>query len=221
MKRWTYIGVIFLLLIITLFSLDSKDGETSERMEKELEVESLFLPADVSEERTEPITHIVLHFSSNAGIDHSDPHDVHAVRQIFIDYGVSSHYIIDRDGTIYELVSNDRVAYHAGKGRIPNEPQYTDRLNHYSIGIELLAIGTKEEMASMIDEETYDKIAEEHLGYTDEQYDALDALIDVLVTRHPQLEKTRNHIIGHDEYAPDRKTDPGSLFDWGKIELEK
>jgi len=219
MKRSMYIVLFIVLLSFITSSLFTKNDESLSQSDPEIDVEKRFLPDEASEERVEQITHVVIHFSSNAGIDYKNPHDVEAVRQIFIDYDVSCHYMIDRDGTIYELVPDDRVAYHAGKGEIPKEPQYTDRLNHYSIGIELLAIGAKEEMASMIDAETYDKISEEHIGYTDEQYEALDALIDVLVARHPTLEKTRDHIIGHDEYAPERKTDPGSLFDWGKIGL--
>jgi N-acetyl-anhydromuramyl-L-alanine amidase AmpD len=37
--------------------------------------------------------------------------------------------------------------------------------------------------------------------------------------RHPEVAPARTHIIGHDEYAPGRKTDPGELFDYTQIGL--
>lgn len=204
-------------LVQTLHKMEKSD----EVIERSVAVKPLFLPDDVSEERTEEITHIVLHFSSAVGHNYNDPYDIHTIRHIFIDYGVSCHYMIDRDGTIYELVPEDRVAYHAGKGTLPDKKHYEDRLNQFSIGIELLAIGTKEEMGLMIDEETYDKIAREHIGYTEAQYEALNELITDITLRYDTLEKTREHTIGHDEYAPDRRTDPGSLFEWEKIGLQQ
>jgi hypothetical protein len=51
--------------------------------------------------------------------------------------GVSSHYLIDRDGSIYELVDESRESWHAGyslhKGR--------ENVNDFSIGIELVNDG--------------------------------------------------------------------------------
>jgi hypothetical protein len=51
--------------------------------------------------------------------------------------GVSSHYLIDRDGSIYELVDEARESWHAGyslhKGR--------ENVNDFSIGIELVNDG--------------------------------------------------------------------------------
>lgn len=47
---------------------------------------------------------------------------------------VSAHYIIDRDGTIYELVPPDRVAWHAGVSTFGGRAN----VNEFSIGIELV-----------------------------------------------------------------------------------
>ena len=174
------------------------------------------LPLANSEIRVEPTTHIGLHFSSNALAKPHDPYQVDDVYNVFRDYGVSAHYIIDRAGQIYQLVYEDRVAYHAGEGIIKGYPEYDLGLNHYSIGIELLAIGTREEMIPIIDEVNFNKIDPSLIGYTEEQYATLTILIDDIIDRNPRVQKNRLHVVGHDEYT-DRKTDPGSLFDWEKV----
>ena len=51
--------------------------------------------------------------------------------------GVSSHFVINRNGKIYRLVEDNKIAWHAGKscwGRCKN-------LNKNSIGIELINKG--------------------------------------------------------------------------------
>ncbi|WP_449540271.1 N-acetylmuramoyl-L-alanine amidase [Ferdinandcohnia sp. Marseille-Q9671] len=175
------------------------------------------LPLDHSEARTTDTTHIMIHFISNAAANPRDPYNVNDVYSIFEDYGLSVHYMIDRSGQIYQLVSENRVAYHAGKGSLPNLPRYENKMNDYSIGIELLAIGTKEEMTAIMPENTYNQIDSSIAGYTDAQYQSLQVLITDIVKRNPLIHSNRQHIIGHDEYAPGRKTDPGSLFDWSRI----
>src|SRR5699024_2857280 len=192
--------------------------ETKERGNKSsIPTIDLFLPNANSESRDKPVTHIVMHFTSNAAISPKNPYDVQEIHKTFIDYGVSAHYLIGRDGQIYQMVPEERVAYHAGKGHLEQLPQYKDHLNHYSIGIEVMAIGTKEEMGAMMEDSFYDSIPKSYIGYTEAQYQAIRHLIDDIVTRNPGIKKSRNHIIGQDEYAPERKTDPGSLFDWSKI----
>ena len=176
------------------------------------------LPFSNSEIRVEPTTHIVLHFSSNAIHKPEDPYQVTDVYHILKEYGVSAHYIIDRSGEIHQLTYEDRVAYHAGEGIIQGYPEYNLGLNHYSIGIELLAIGTREEMIPIIDEVNFNKIDPSLLGYTEEQYATLTILINDIIERNPGISKNRLHVVGHDDYT-DRKTDPGSLFDWKKIGL--
>ncbi|MEH7382188.1 N-acetylmuramoyl-L-alanine amidase [Bacillus sp. JJ1533] len=175
------------------------------------------LPLDNSEKRSKEITHLMIHFISNAALKPEEPYNVDDVYSIFEEYGLSVHYMIDRAGEIYSLVPEDRVAYHAGKGSLPDFPDYENKMNHYSIGIELLAIGTKEEMSSIIDEGIYNRIDPTLAGYTDAQYQSLKLLVDNILKRNPSILRDRRHVIGHDEYAPGRKTDPGRLFDWSKI----
>jgi N-acetyl-anhydromuramyl-L-alanine amidase AmpD len=175
------------------------------------------LPQKNSEERITPITHIVFHFTSNAAQNPENPYNPNNIRETFLDYGISAHYMIGREGEIYLLVPENRIARHAGKGDLKDFPHYKDELNKYSIGIEMLAIGTKEEMNSMVPAKTYDAIPRPHIGFTEAQYQSLQNLVSDIVNRNPAIKKDRAHIIGHDEYAPNRKTDPGSLFNWTEI----
>jgi N-acetyl-anhydromuramyl-L-alanine amidase AmpD len=134
-----------------------------------------------------------------------------------MEYGASCHHVIDRVGEIYAFVPENRVAYHAGKGKLSEYPEYENKLNEYSIGIELLAIGTEEEMLKIIDKKAFDLVKPSDRGYTEAQYDSLNWLINDMLSRNSYVKKDRKHIIGHDEYARGRKTDPGSLFKWDKI----
>lgn len=90
-------------------------------------------------------------------------------------------------------------------------------MNEYSIGIEMLAVGTRDEMLPIMSGKTYDLISPSNIGYTDAQYRSLNRLLDGIPQRHPTIQRDRQHIVGHNEYAPGRKTDPGKLFDWSRI----
>ncbi len=105
---------------------------------------------------------------------------------------VSAHYLIAKTGEIYKLVPENKAAHHAGishwRGR--------DSLNQYSIGIELDNPG---------------HAAGKLKPFPDVQIEALIALIRDIRTRHKIHDW---NIIGHSDVAPDRKKDPGELFDW-------
>ena len=49
----------------------------------------------------------------------------------------SAHLVIDRNGSIVQMVAFNRRAWHAGKSRWGN----LENINHYSIGIELVNAG--------------------------------------------------------------------------------
>ena len=89
--------------------------------------------------------------------------------------------MIGREGEIYLLVPENRIAHHAGKGDLKDFPHYKDQLNKYSIGIEMLAIGTKEEMNSMVPADTYESIPEPLIGFTEAQYQSLNRLVNDIV----------------------------------------
>ncbi len=100
---------------------------------------------------------------------------------------VSSHYLIGDDGHIYQLVDDDKRAWHAGGG---SWGTITD-LNSTSIGIE-------------IDNERGEP-------YTDAQIASVIRLLDDLCTR---LHIPHTQVIGHSDLAPTRKVDPGARFPW-------
>lgn len=104
---------------------------------------------------------------------------------------VSSHYLIDEDGSIFCLVPEEHRAWHAGRSFWRGE---TD-INSRSIGIELVNPGHE-------------------FGYRafpDAQIDALIQLSLGIVKRHPIPPR---NVVGHSDIAPSRKQDPGELFPW-------
>ena len=129
---------------------------------------------------------IILHTSYNAGS--GDIFDKDKVIAQWKDYGVSPHYMIDRAGNVYQLVADQNIAYHAGISELPDG---TTNVNDASIGIEI--INSKD------------------LKFTDAQYAALNDLIVILKKKYPI-----KFILGHDEIAPNRKTDPWNI-DWKKV----
>ncbi len=169
---------------------------------------------DYSWEREFPPEFVVIHFTSNVVNDRANPYDMTAIRKIFEDGEVSIHYIIDRGGEVYCYIPEDRAAWHAGRGEWADE-KYTDNMNRYSIGVELLAVGSSRDMASYLHEWEYDALEPEDIGFTDAQYEALAALVRDICERN-NIPLDRDHIIGHGEYSP-TKTDPGELFDWERI----
>jgi AmpD protein len=104
---------------------------------------------------------------------------------------VSAHLFVDRRGAITQFVRFDHRAWHAGQS------SYRGRsgCNDYSIGVELE--GT--------DEASYEPI----------QYQVLADIAACLMRRYPRL--SLSGIVGHQEIAPGRKTDPGASFDWPRL----
>jgi len=115
----------------------------------------------------------------------------HPYFQEIADLRVSSHLLVRRDGELVQYVPLIKRAWHAGESCYKNRSQCND----FSIGIEL---------------EGADNIA-----YTDEQYDVLCTTIAALRTTVESLRDAP--IVGHNEIAPDRKTDPGPAFDWRRF----
>jgi N-acetylmuramoyl-L-alanine amidase len=107
---------------------------------------------------------------------------------------VSAHYMIDEDGTIWQLVPEDRRAWHAGRSFWAGE---TD-INSRSIGIELVNPGH----------------GASYRPYPDAQMRALEALAHAICDRHPI---PSHRVLGHSDVAPGRKLDPGELFDWRSL----
>ncbi|HEV7265360.1 MAG TPA: N-acetylmuramoyl-L-alanine amidase [Falsiroseomonas sp.] len=104
---------------------------------------------------------------------------------------VSSHYVVEEDGAVFRLVAEERRAWHAG---VSSWRGHT-LLNGRSIGIEIVNPG------------------HEH-GYRPFPALQMAAVADLcleILARHPI--PARN-VVGHSDVSPDRKEDPGELFDW-------
>ena len=129
---------------------------------------------------------IVIHFTEQESVQQS----LDTLRGRNSGGPVSAHYLIGADGTRYQLVSDERRAWHAGAG---SWGPFTD-LNSASIGIELDNDGKS--------------------PFAEAQMQSLLVLLDDLCTR---LRIPRSQIIGHQDSAPTRKPDPGPLFPWKRL----
>jgi N-acetyl-anhydromuramyl-L-alanine amidase AmpD len=172
-----------------------------------------------SQEREGEITHIVLHFTSNVIENPQNPYDIQETFDFYLENEVSVHYFIDRDGTVHAAVPEERTAWHAGRGELEDFPHYKNRLNHHSIGIEILGIGSLNDMEQYISEEEYSGLNPEFIGFTRAQYAAVNELVNDIIGRHPAIQPNRKHVIGHSEYSSIGKTDPGELFDWSELDF--
>ena len=119
------------------------------------------------------------------------PPDAHPYFRTIASGRVSAHALIRRDGQIVQYVPFGERAWHAG----PSQYRGRSACNDFSIGIELEGADT--------------------LAYTDPQYEQLAAVIKALLAAYSTL--SREHIVGHSDVAPGRKTDPGASFDWDRL----
>ena len=179
-----------------------------------LTVEDFLIFEDSSSFREEKVELVMIHFTSAVMLDRENPYDYDLVRGIFVENRLGIHYLIDRDGTIYCFLPESRAAWHAGKGSYGDE-KYTDKMNQYSVGIELMGIGSQEDMSIYLHPEEYGQLRDDLIGFTDAQYAALAALVQDICQRN-DLPAEREYIIGHQAYNP-AKNDPGELFDWDRL----
>jgi len=134
-------------------------------------------------------------------------------------FQVSAHLIIGRQGEIMQLVPFNRVAWHAGKSAW----QGLENLNQYAIGIELVNAGyvTRTEDGKWVNwfgDEMDERQLIEMKHKNDEQYRHWEiypeAQLSTALTVSQLLIQTYDliDILGHDDIAPHRKTDPGPAF---------
>ncbi len=106
-------------------------------------------------------------------------------------FKVSCHYLINRDGKVFNMVKEENTAWHAGKSKWK---KYKN-LNKNSIGIELVNRGHRYGYQS----------------FTNKQIRVLVKLCKKLKRKY----RIKNRfILGHSDVAPLRKIDPGEKFPW-------
>lgn len=145
------------------------------------------LPSPNWDERTLPVTMVVLHYTEmerEAALQRlTDP-----------EAQVSAHYFISEQGEVVRLVPEGKRAWHAGRSYWRG----LHDVNSASVGIELdnpgHALGYREFPAAQID--------------------ALLPLLADIVRRH---NIPRANVVGHSDVAPARKIDPGELFPWDRL----
>ena len=111
-----------------------------------------------------------------------------------IEAKVSAHYVIKANGEVFRLVEDQYTAWHAG---VSNWQNYSG-INEYSIGIEL-----------------------DNLGYADYPIAQMQSCISLCNQLIEQYNIPRTNILGHSDIAPNRKIDPGPLFDWSYLAQHK
>jgi AmpD protein len=102
---------------------------------------------------------------------------------------VSAHFYIRRNGELWQFVSANDRAWHAGASRYRGRSNCNDD----SIGIELEGI--------------------EGGLFEDSQYETLAVLCAAIWQHYPIV-----HIAGHEHVAPGRKADPGDGFNWLRLQ---
>jgi AmpD protein len=152
-----------------------------------------------SSERYDDIELIVIHCISLPEGEYNNNHpkdlflnkldlSIHPSFETLKNLKVSSHLLINRDGSFQQFVPFNKCAWHAGQSSFEGK----EDCNNFSIGIELE--GTINE------------------SFTDQQYTILNEIIGLLRREYPV-----KNIVGHSEIAVGRKKDPGPYFEWKRI----
>ncbi len=115
---------------------------------------------------------------------------IHPYFETIKDLKVSAHLLIRRDGQVVQFVPFNKRAWHAGRSEFKGEIECND----FSIGIEMEG--------------------SDHINFEHCQYDTLAKVTSLLMYAYPDISMER--LVGHNEIAPGRKTDPGVSFNWSK-----
>lgn len=143
----------------------------------------------------------------------------------------SAHFVVERDGTVTQMVETNRKAYHAGVSTWKNQTG----LNSNSIGIEIVnpgilvargdladliyKDGSKKKivasfpLADCVEKSTPDHGSGYWMPYTGAQIAAVKLLCTLLVEEYPDV----NEIVGHWQISPGRKIDPNPLFPFREV----
>ena len=140
------------------------------------------------DERALPISMVVLHYTE------METPEAALERMCDPETKVSAHYLITEAGEVIRLVPEGKRAWHAGQSFWRGHKD----VNSASIGIELDHPGHK-------------------YGYRPFAEPQMKALLPLLARIVRQHDIPRANVVGHSDVAPQRKIDPGELFDWERL----
>ena len=133
-------------------------------------------------------SHVILHYTGTRDAAHANGYFMN-------EYPgkppVSTHYMVDEDGSVTMYVPEDKRAWHAGKSYWRGE----EDLNSLSVGIEIVNPGHE-----------YG-----YRAFPAAQMKVVADLVKAIMTRHGIAPE---NVLAHSDIAPERKEDPGELFDW-------
>lgn len=151
-------------------------------------MDAINCPSPNFDERSAPISMVVLHYTGMPDADSA------IARLCDPDAKVSCHYLVDEDGRILRMVPEEKRAWHAGRSLWRGIPS----VNNASIGIEIVNPGHE-------------------FGYRPFPAAQMDSLIPLVADIVQRYDIAPSNVVGHSDVAPERKEDPGELFDWAKL----
>lgn len=138
----------------------------------------------------------------------------------------SAHIVVGRNGKVLQVVPFNVKAWHAGKSIWRGVPNCND----YSIGIEIDNWGKLTRTADgqvrswtgeVIDPGRAVELTHKHESrpclweqYSEAQLNAVVAVTRLILAAYPTIKE----IVGHDDIAPGRKTDPGPAFPMSRFQ---
>lgn len=151
-------------------------------------MEMIEAPSPNFDARDQPVSMVVLHYT---GMENAA---VAIERLRDPEARVSCHYLVAEDGQIVRMVAEDMRAWHAGRSWWRG----VRNVNAISIGIEIVNPGHE-------------------YGYRPFPEEQMAALLPLLAGIVDRYDIPRANVVGHSDVAPDRKIDPGELFDWERL----
>lgn len=150
----------------------------------------ILYPSPNFNERNAPISMLVVHYTAMPSCEA-------ALKRLCMTEHpsgrVSAHYVVDVDGTSYQLVDESKRAWHAGVGSWGD----VHDVNSAAIGIEIQNVGVDEDGR--------------RVPFPDAQIEAVIALCQGIQRRYGIQPW---NIVGHSDVSPIRKQDPGEAFPW-------
>ena len=135
-------------------------------------------------ERKKPVSALVLHCSAFNEAEAYQSYD---------EAGVSTHYFIDEDGSLTQMVAEEKRAWHAG---VASWREIEEDFNSCSVGIEICNMSLGE------------------TPYAQAQIKTLIPLCQEIIKKYHILPQ---NVVAHSDIAPMRKMDPGMTFPWQEL----